>query len=69
MLSSRASSGQRLGHSPDPDWIATIQALIQAGASTQDITLSPNDPKPPSPDVAELLRGHRASNGHQDSPQ
>ena len=62
-------SGQRLGHNPDPDWIATIRTLIQAGASTQDITLSPDDPKPPSPDVAELLRGHGVADRQHDSPQ
>ena len=44
--------------SPRPDWLATIRTLIEAGASTQGITLSPDDPKPPSRDVAELLRGY-----------
>lgn len=44
--------------SPRPDWAATIRALIDAGASTQGITLSPDDPKPPSPEIAELLRGY-----------
>ena len=32
--------------------------LIEAGASTHEITLSPDDPKPPSPEVADLLRQH-----------
>ncbi len=41
-----------------PDWVATVRLLIEAGASTQDITLSPDDPKPPSPEIAELLRGY-----------
>jgi hypothetical protein len=31
--------------SPRSDWPATIRALIEAGASTQRITLSPDDPK------------------------
>ena len=41
-----------------PDWTATIRALIDAGASTADITLSADDPKPPSPEVAQLLRSY-----------
>jgi ankyrin repeat protein len=49
-------SGMRLGHDPDPDWPATISVLLDAGASTAGIVLSPDDPKPPSPEVAVLLR-------------
>ena len=49
-------SGMRLGHDPDPDWAATVSALLDAGASTAGITLSPEDQKPPSPEVAALLR-------------
>jgi ankyrin repeat protein len=48
-------SGLRLGQAAHPDWIATVRTLIDAGASTGAITLSPDDPKPPSPEVAELL--------------
>jgi ankyrin repeat protein len=47
-------SGERFGHDPNPDFPGTVQALIDAGAS-------PNawiDGKPPSPEVAELLRSH-----------
>jgi hypothetical protein len=53
-----AQVGSGLPHvdNPAPDWIATIRTLIEAGASTADITLSPDDPKPPSPEVAQLLR-------------
>ncbi len=51
-------SGERPVTNPRPDWVATVRLLIEAGASTQDITLSPDDPKPPSPEVAELLRGY-----------
>ena len=51
-------SGLRLGGAPHPDWPATVRDLIEAGASTEGITLSPDDPKPPSPDVAELLRSY-----------
>lgn len=51
-------SGERPAKNPAPDWIATIRSLIEAGASTADIALSPDDPKPPSPKVADLLRGY-----------
>jgi ankyrin repeat protein len=49
-------SGERPRHNPSSDWIATVQALLDAGASTADITLSPDDQKPPSPEVGALLR-------------
>jgi ankyrin repeat protein len=49
-------SGMRLGHNPHPDWPATVRMLLDAGASTGGIVLSPDDPKPPSPEVAALLR-------------
>jgi ankyrin repeat protein len=49
-------SGMRLGHDPHPDWPATVRTLLDAGASTSGIVLSPDDPKPPSPEVAALLR-------------
>ena len=51
-------SGMRLGHAPDPDWPATIRILLDAGASASGIVLSPDDPKPPSPEVAAVLRAH-----------
>ena len=49
-------SGMRLGHDPAADWPATVGVLLDAGASTAGIVLSPDDPKPPSPEVAALLR-------------
>src|SRR4029077_17907244 len=49
-------SGMRLGHDPDPDWPATLGALLDAGAFTGGTVLPPDDPKPPSPEVAALLR-------------
>ena len=49
-------SGERPDGHPHPDWTAAVQALLEAGASAGDITLSPDDPKPPSPEVAALLR-------------
>src|SRR5207244_10658354 len=55
-------SGERPKTNPDPDWIATAQTLIEAGASTAGVTLSPDDPKPPSPQVAELLHGYGIGN-------
>jgi ankyrin repeat protein len=51
-------SGERPRQNPVADWIATVRTLIEAGASTHEITLSPDDPKPPSPEVADLLRQH-----------
>ena len=41
---------------PAPDWVATVQILLDAGAPTDEITLDPDDPKPPSPAVRDLLR-------------
>jgi ankyrin repeat protein len=49
-------SGMQLGHARDPDWTATVSVLLDAGASTDGIALSADDPKPPSPEVAALLR-------------
>ena len=51
-------SGMHLGHDPDHDWVATVRTLIEAGAATEGIILSPDDPKPPSPEVADLLRSY-----------
>jgi ankyrin repeat protein len=48
-------SGLGLGRDPNPDWVATVQALIDAGASLEGAWI---DVKPPSPAVAELLRAH-----------
>ena len=49
-------SGERPATSPRPDWIATVQALLEAGSSTEGITISPDEPKQPSPEVAARLR-------------
>jgi ankyrin repeat protein len=49
-------SGQRPGTNPRPEWIATVEVLLAAGASTEGITLSPGKPKQPSPEIAALLR-------------
>ena len=49
-------SGERPKSCSDPDWVATVRTLIGAGAATRAVTLDPDDPKPPSPEVADLLR-------------
>jgi ankyrin repeat protein len=54
----KVGSGERPTCIAAPDWVTTISILIDAGASLVDITLSPDDGKPPSPEVAELLRRH-----------
>jgi ankyrin repeat protein len=51
-------SGEQPQNDPAANWIETVRILLAAGASTDDITLSPDDPKQPSPEVAELLRAH-----------
>ena len=51
-------SGERPGSNPRPDWPATVRTLIEAGASTRGISLSPDDPKLPSAEVALLLWQH-----------
>lgn len=43
---------------PDPDWPAVVQALLDAGASTEGIEMSEDDDHPPSPEIAELLLRH-----------
>jgi ankyrin repeat protein len=62
-------SGERPAGNPDPDWTAVVQTLLEAGASAQDISLSPDDPKPPSPEVAALLRRHGESSLHDGTRQ
>jgi ankyrin repeat protein len=51
-------SGERPRTNKDANWTDTVQALLDHGASTNEITLEPDDPKPPSPEVAEQLRAH-----------
>lgn len=55
-------SGMHLGHNPTPDWVATVRVLIEAGASTANVSW---DDKPPSDDVAEFLRGHGVGPGRE----
>jgi ankyrin repeat protein len=49
-------SGFQPDANPGADWVRTVDRLIRAGASTDVITLTPDDPKPPSDAVAEYLR-------------
>jgi ankyrin repeat protein len=51
-------SGERPTTSDEPDWKSTVRILLERGAATADISLNGDDPKPPSPEVAELLRSH-----------
>ena len=56
-------SGERPATNPRSDWVGTVQALLNAGASTETITLSPDEPKQPSPEVADLLRARGVASG------
>jgi ankyrin repeat protein len=49
-------SGEAPDLAPAPDWIATVSLLLDAGASAAEISLDPDQPKPPSGAVRELLR-------------
>ena len=53
-------SGEQPAGNPSPDWTATVQALLEAGASADDVTLSPDDPKAPSSEAWALLRRAQA---------
>jgi hypothetical protein len=47
--------------------VATVRTLIEAGASSNGLTLSPDDLKPTSPEVAQLLRAHGIGDEHSES--
>lgn len=49
-------SGERPSITEKPDWTKTVRILLAHGASTDDIGLEPDHPKPPSAEVAEILR-------------
>jgi ankyrin repeat protein len=51
-------SGERPRTNKAADWTETVQTLLEHGASTDEITLEPDDPKPPSAEVAAQLRAH-----------
>jgi hypothetical protein len=44
-----------MGRAPRPDWVATVRALIDAGASTDGVWIAG---KPPSDYVATVLVAH-----------
>jgi ankyrin repeat protein len=49
-------SGEAPDSAPAPDWVTTVTLLLDAGALLDEITLDPDEPKPPSTAVLELLR-------------
>jgi len=49
-------SSEKPSLNPQPDWAGTVGALLQAGANAADVSLSPDDDHPPSPEVAALLK-------------
>lgn len=53
-------SGERPTTAPDPDWPRTVRILLENGASTDGISLAPDDPKPPSQEVATLITSRDA---------
>ena len=52
----KVGSGERPARAPAADWPATVRTLLEHGARVGEIALAPDDPKPPSPEVAALLR-------------
>lgn len=49
-------SGENPGSAPNPDWVATVQQLLDAGAPLDDVNFDPDDAKQPSAAVVGLLR-------------
>jgi hypothetical protein len=49
-------SGEAPNSAPEPDWVATVQLLLDAGAAMDGITLNPSEQKQPSAAVIDLLR-------------
>jgi hypothetical protein len=54
-------SGERPRTNAAADWPETVRTLTKRVASTDEITLQPDEPKQPSPEVAELLRAAQRS--------
>jgi ankyrin repeat protein len=54
-------SGEAPNSAPEPDWVATVTLLLDAGASLDEITLDPDEPKPPSTAVLNLLRSRSSA--------
>jgi ankyrin repeat protein len=51
-------SGERPKTNKNANWTETVRTLLDHGAATTEISLDADNPKPPSPEVAELLRPH-----------
>jgi ankyrin repeat protein len=49
-------SSERRDLNPHPDWAGAVRALLEAGANAAEVSLSPDEDHPPSPEVAALLR-------------
>ena len=56
-------SGEAPDSAPEPDWVATVALLLDAGASLNGITFDPDEPKRPSAAVLELLRSRGLAAG------
>jgi hypothetical protein len=54
----KIGSSERPGTNPDADWLAVLQALLDAGASTEGIEIDEDADHPLSAAVADLLRQH-----------
>ncbi len=54
----KIGSSERPGTNPGADWLAVLQALLDAGASTEGIEIDEDDDHPLSAAVADLLRRH-----------
>ena len=63
----KIGSGERPGDNPGADWILTVRTLLEAGASIAEVTLSPDDLKPASSEVTQLLRSYGARDEHPGS--
>jgi ankyrin repeat protein len=51
-------SGERPQTNKAANWTDTVRTLLEHGASTDEITIEPDDPKPPSAEVDDLLQAH-----------
>jgi hypothetical protein len=61
--SASVGSGYQPDDDPAADWIETVRTLLDHGAPPDEITFAPDDAKPPSPEVAALLRDHLDTQG------
>jgi ankyrin repeat protein len=59
-------SGEKPRHNAAADWTAVVEALLDAGAATHEITFSPDDPKRPSAEVAKVLRDYGVGSAYSD---